>query len=77
MGARGMWGSILIGSGVWQWWVGVEEVELWPPCDDGIRGESPNRVNSAGGGVGVQEQKAEKNDLERGSSSESEARFQK
>jgi hypothetical protein len=42
-----------------------------------MRGESPNRVNSAGGGMGVQEQEAEKNDLERGSPSESEASVQK
>jgi hypothetical protein len=73
----GTQGGIQNGSGVGWWRVGVEETDRWPPRDDGVRGESPKRLNSAGGGVGVQEREAEKNDLDRGSPSESEASVQK
>jgi hypothetical protein len=44
-----------------------------PGSGSGMRDESPKGVNSAGGGVGVRAQEAEKRDLDKGSSSKLEA----
>jgi hypothetical protein len=79
VGAGGPHGGILVVRrggvmSVWHW-VGVD----W--CNNkggsGESDESPNRANCSGGGVGVWAWEWEKRDLDRGSSSKSEASFQK
>jgi hypothetical protein len=66
-------GGIPNGGGVGWWQVGVSGNDMGKPGGSGMRDESSKVVNSAGGGVGVRAWEAEKRDLDRGSSSESEA----